>query len=678
MKRGAEERRARLEAVLERWFSADDPWREAEEPLRPLVELVDALRSERRSATLAPFLAMLRADGARATRLGTYVGTVLRGRRVRHSFTDHGIIADTSFWREVRRRLGRKLLPEQPPDDTMAQVLTQVFYQQGDGRWVRALPQEELVDLFRLLALEPVAMDRSPTSRFADLLFAANVLAHRMGGRALEAPVQRMVPEEQGLQNPFLVFQRRLDDLVDRFLAGEPLRLEPGQPEHDELLALHRACRGYVDRAFANSAEHGITIRVNQNLLRIRQQLDRVGVLLELMALGHARGAERTTIELARHLIGFHGAKNNVRALVEESTRLTAFEITQHTARTGEHYITTDRAEYRRMFLSAAGGGVIVAVMCIVKTWLGQLHPTLFGKAFLYSLNYAAGFILIYLTGATLATKQPAMTAATLASSLRDTVGRSERYGDFAILFARLFRSQFIAFMGNVLLAFPVALGLSMGLAALTGAPIAAAQWPAMVQDLSPVASLAVLHAAIAGVYLFLSGLIAGSVANSARHERVPERIRRHPWIIATLGARAAARLAAFHERHWAGIVSNAWFGVFMGSTVVVGIIIGLPLDIRHITFAAGNLGIALHAAGFQLPVDALVWSIVGIGVIGFVNFLVSFTLSLGVAMRSRGIPLGQVDDIARAVLRHFRRKPWQFFFPPRGTSHQVGPSSSP
>ena len=37
--------------------------------------------------------------------------------------------------------------------------------------------------------------------------------------------------------------------------------------------------------------------------------------------------------------------------------------------------------------------------------------PTLFGKAFLYSLNYAAGFILIYLTGATLATKQPAMTA---------------------------------------------------------------------------------------------------------------------------------------------------------------------------------------------------------------------------------------------------------------------------
>ena len=95
MKRGAEERRARLEAVLERWFSADDPWRTAEEPLRPLVELVDALRTERRSATLAPFLAMLRADGARATRLGSYVGTVLRGRRVRHSFTDHGIIADT-------------------------------------------------------------------------------------------------------------------------------------------------------------------------------------------------------------------------------------------------------------------------------------------------------------------------------------------------------------------------------------------------------------------------------------------------------------------------------------------------------------------------------------------------------------------------------------------------------
>lgn len=678
MERGAEERRARLEAVLERWFGADERWRTADEPLRPLVELVEALRNGRRSATLEPFLALLRADGARTMRLGTCVRTLLRGRRVRQSFTDHGIIADTSFWREVRRRLGRKLLPEQPPDDTVAQVLTRVFYQQGDGRWVRSLPQEELVELFGLLALEPVVMDRSPTSRFADLLFAASVLAHRMGGRALEAPVQRMVPEEQGLRNPFLVFQRRLDDLVDRFLSGEPLRLEPGQPEHDELLALHRACRGYVDRAFASSAEHGITIRVNQNLLRIRQQLDRVGVLLELLTMAGVRGPERTGVELARQLIAFHGTRNNVRALVEESTRLTAFEITQHTARTGEHYITTDLAEYRGMFLSAAGGGIIVGAMCIVKTWLGQMHPTLFGKAFLYSLNYAAGFILIYLTGATLATKQPAMTAATLASSLRDTVGRAERYEDFAILFARLFRSQFIAFVGNVLLALPVAFGLSLALAALTGAPIAAAQWPAMLQDLDPVASLAVLHAAIAGVYLFLSGLIAGSVANSARHERVPERIRRHPWIIATLGSRAAVRLASFHERHWAGIVSNAWFGVFMGSTAVVGIIIGLPLDIRHITFAAGNLGIVLQAAGGHVPAAALAWSIGGIAVIGFMNFLVSFTLSLSVAMRSRGIPLAQVDDIARAVLRHFRRRPWHFFFPPRGTSNGVAPSSAP
>lgn len=637
--------------------------------MRPLVRLVGELRKSRDAdgrSSLAPLLVALRNDPGAQQRLGTYLMQALRGKRIRNSITDNGILADTDLRREIIRRIGFKLLPDQPDENTLGHVLNNVFYRKGDAQWARALPEHELEELFTLLRLRPINVVKTEGGPFADLLFAASVLAHRISGRALEAAVLRMVPEDERLGNPFLAFQRELDNIIERFLAKGELPDEAEHEDHRQLRVLHGQCVEYINTAFGNSERFGISIRVNQNLLRIHQQLERLGVVLDLLTITPERTAQRNTIELGRRLIEFHGTKNNLRGLIEESTRLTAYEITQHTGNTGEHYITSSRSEYRQMFLSAAGGGLIVGVMCILKVLLGYLHPNLFGKAFFYSMNYAWGFIAIYLTGATLATKQPAMTAATVVKSLQNTVGNTGQYGAFAELFARLFRSQFIAFMGNILLAFPMALGISVLIELLSGWNLSAPKWEGLVTDLSPVHSLALFHAAIAGVFLFLSGIIAGSVANRGKHERIALRIRKHPWLLATIGHKRTEGLARFYEKHWAGILSNFWFGVFMGSTVVVGIIFGLPLDIRHITFAAGNLGIALHGAEFHIAFWPLFWAIVGIGLIGFVNFAVSFALSLSLAMRSRGIPLNDLDDIVKAVWGHFLRRPASFFVPPR------------
>ncbi len=652
--------------LLTKYFGESEAWRSEPDDLRILVRLVDALRKDT-GPTIEPFLALLRQNEEHRKGLGAYITQLLKGRRIRHSLTDNGILADTDFFREVVRRLVLKLLPDQPDEGTMGHVLINVFYRKGDARWIGALPEEELLELFHLLGFRPISATKNGEGPYADLLFAASVLAHRISGRALEAAVLQMVPEQERLENPFLAFQRELDDVVQYFLEHGGSVDELDQGAHRKLRIQHAQCVEFVTKAFANSEHYGISIRVNQNLLRIQQQLERLRIVLDLLVVDGTRTAERNTVDLARRLIAFNREKTNVRGLVEESTRLTAYEITQHTGRTGEHYITSTSKEYRRMFTSAAAGGAIVAVMCILKVLLSYLHPSLFGKAFLYSMNYAWGFIAIYMLGATLATKQPAMTAATLVKSLQHAVGDKHSYSAFAQLFARLFRSQFVAFMGNILLAFPVALGLSLLVTYLTGFNISATKWEDLLTDLSPVHSLAVLHAAIAGVFLFLSGIIAGSVANRGRHERIPLRIEKHPLLRTTLGVRNAARLAHFYEKRWAGILSNFWFGVFMGSTVVLGTILGLPLDIRHITFAAGNLGIALHGANFVLGPGALVWGFIGVGVIGFVNFAVSFGLSLSLAMRSRGIPVRDLDELVVAVWQHFRRHPAQFFFPPRG-----------
>lgn len=119
-------------------------------------------------------------------------------------------------------------------------------------------------------------------------------------------------------------------------------------------------------------------------------------------------------------------------------------------------------------------------------------------------------------------------------------------------------------------------------------------------------------------------------------------------------------------KKKWAGIISNLWFGVFMGTTASIGLFIGLNLDIRHITFAGGNLALGLYGGDFDIPISMIIWGIFGIGIIGLINFLVSFTLSLSLAFRSRSIPLLELRLVALSIWRFFRERPSAFFFPPK------------
>jgi site-specific recombinase len=49
--------------------------------------------------------------------------------------------------------------------------------------------------------------------------------------------------------------------------------------------------------------------------------------------------------------------------------------------------------------------------------------------------------------------------------------------------------------------------------------------------DTDPIHSLAIFYAAIAGVCLFLSGLIAGHHDNMAVYNKIPQRIRQLRWL---------------------------------------------------------------------------------------------------------------------------------------------------
>ncbi|MXN92675.1 recombinase [Flavobacterium sp. Sd200] len=654
-------------------FDENSLWEYKADDTDLLTELVAFFRPRDVNAvpqvSLKELLQLLTENDRYCNGLSLYLKGILSDKKFSHILTDAGILTDAVFFFEVRKRLFAKLLPDQPLKDTLEYVLNQVFYVKTDPVWINTIPQEQLEELFDLLKFRTLYDSAESNSPLAELVFAIEVLINRITGRALESEVIQMVPEYENLESPFLALQKEFAAMSQKLLEENRKYVSPNDIGYRQLLVLRGQCADYVKAAFKNSEKYGISIRVNQSLLRIRQQLDRIAVLLPLLVIDETDGAKKDTISLAFNLITYNCDKNNVRKLINESTQLISYEITQHTADTGEHYITKDRKEYFRMFWNASGGGIIVGILCIIKVLLSKIDTSAFGHAFYYSMNYAFGFIAIYVLGFTLATKQPAMTASALVRALEKSrkmqqEGEEEGHLSFAIFFARVFRSQFIAFVGNVIVAFPVSLLGIWAIDRIFNYNIALTKWFHLMEDLSPVHSPAIFHSAIAGVFLFLSGIIAGSVANRDKYRHVYYRIQEHPLLKKSFGRIKAQKFAKLYEQKYAGVVSNFWFGVFMGSTASIGFFLGLDLDIRHITFASGNLALGLYGANYNVSTDMIVWGIIGIGVIGLVNFLVSFGLSMGLAFRSRNIPLSELRPISKAIWSYFKKKPGSFFFP--------------
>jgi site-specific recombinase len=221
--------------------------------------------------------------------------------------------------------------------------------------------------------------------------------------------------------------------------------------------------------------------------------------------------------------------------------------------------------------------------------------------------------------------------------------------------------------LGNVLLAFPVAWAIAIGYKAINGNhivdPVKAHH---LLMDVDPVHSLALFYAAIAGVWLFLAGLISGYYDNKALYTRMGQRVRQLRRLRRLLGEERLGRFAGYIEDNLGGLMGNFFFGLMLGMTGTIGFLLGLPLDIRHVTFSTANLATALVGLDYHVPLEVVVNAASGVLLIGAVNLLVSFGLALWVAMRARKIRFKRGILLIQALGRHLIAAPIDFFLGPK------------
>jgi site-specific recombinase len=281
-------------------------------------------------------------------------------------------------------------------------------------------------------------------------------------------------------------------------------------------------------------------------------------------------------------------------------------------------------------------------------------------------------FCAIQFVHGTLATKQPAMTAAAMAASLP---GRELAEGDddhaaieaFVDRVTQLIRSQAAGIFGNLMACAPLVLLLQVLASTLFGAPLVGPKDGEYVLHSLTLLGPTALFAAFTGVLLFASSLIAGWTENWFVFHRLDSAIAWNPRIVARLGAARAARWAAWWRHNVSGIAANVSLGMMLGLVPALLGFFGLPIEVRHVTLSTGQLAAALGALGVGiLAQPAFWWCAAGIVAIGVLNLSVSFWLAFTVALRSRGLRLKQRQRIGVAIRARLRSAPLSFILPPK------------
>ena len=676
---------------------------------QPILELVALLRpsSIHNAVEIAQrfdlWISYLDSQPTYTTRLTNYVLHLLENYSPEYFYRDQGILSNEGFFSTLLQRLVWRVLPPLQSEHLISTIFKTVFYKPSDIQWLSQIKPEQWHRLsYSLSKSHPEA--ELMLSAQNQLLNALMILSYRVTAMGLERDLMRIDPSIDEFESPFMAQNRETLAFIESY---QPFYLNDYPTEEDEennappersppderpIAVMIEQCRHILFRVRKNTKRYGVSIHLTNLMIRIEQSLTRMELLLELL-LGFQRSPylEQLIIDANEKsilhqntltypdnaiqrtlLILAHDQKNHtsIRDLISTNTELMALQVTENASKTGDHYVTTDRQGYFGMMRSAMGAGAIIAIMATIKVLFGRLVLAPFVKAVLHSIDYSFGFMLIHVLHFTVATKQPAMTAATIAATVHQAEkikqSQNDQLADLARLTVNIMRTQVVAIFGNIIIAMPIGVLVAYLWQTSFNQPLLAPhKAEELLSGLNPLTSLAIPHAAIAGVCLFLSGLIAGYYDNLSVYHHVGARLRQHPLFIKIMSTERLDKVSDYIENNLGALAGNFWFGIMLGSMGTLGYILGLPLDIRHIAFSSVNYAQSMYELGSNVDIETGIISFLGVLLIGITNLLVSFSLALFVALKARNVSYGEWVALGKLIGGHFITRPSDFFLPP-------------
>jgi len=643
--------------------------------LLPAVNLVQKVRpgalkkEDHAIQQINELISVLRSHPEIKARWSEYVITVLKSKECLDAFCESGILPGTTFLAELYRRIIHKIIPEVYTIGDLRTAVSRIFSKKTDSKWLKEVPVEKWSELLEEINI-PSDESNVVQEQIANALV---ILSHRITSLGLEPELSSKMPEIDKLSSPFITQSEEIIHLVQKLSKTDfEYSKEQSELDYKQILVLLRQCEDLLKELRDHRNDFGASISLTYILVRLQQLINRVKLLLKLL-LKDENIKHEATILLLYEIVKSEHEKNSVFGYINQNIGLIAYQVAEHGSKTGQHYITQSRSDYSYLFKSSMKGGFIVGFMALFKVLLSYIKMAPFWTGFLYSINYSWGFVTMQMTHSALATKQPALTAQSMASVIHTDLYNENKLDGIGEMIARVCRSQLVSFAGNLLIVFPMGLLVAFLYQLILGSPLAYLQKAEhLMHELHPFTSGSLIFASIAGVYLFLAGIISGYIDNVVIYRNIPERIKMHHLLRGTLSLKRVTKISAYIEKNIGGIIGNIFFGFCMGSTAVIGNFFGLNADVRHITFAAANFGIALVSLDFQVSNYDIIWTIIGIAGIGFFNFMISFNLAFYVALKARNVVIKDTFKIAGSIWRYVKKHPMAFFLPPKRSKEKL------
>ncbi|MBN3727973.1 site-specific recombinase [Burkholderia sp. Ac-20379] len=655
---------------------------EADAPARPAATDAsddDAPRRFASHARLRYVLHVLDRNPAWKTNVARMLRALLRESDGISLLCDAGMPVHSGFFGALFERIDASLIPPAPNRRELAALFTLMFPAPGDAAWIEALPADLLARLQALFAYDISDTERHQPGSFSrDLLAALHNLTLQISSTGLSQTVRSRLSDDDARKpaeaQPFYRLTRAM-------LAVEAAQDDAGQAEPAKLLhevnylrVLLDECRQSADDVSAHLYRNGVSVDIVFQVERMRMRIQRAEALLDAwMARNDPRGLARLTAEL----IDANQNSQSVSHLVRSNFSLFARKLVETNADTGEHYITRGRADYLKMMRMAAGGGLVTVATVCVKFWITGAHLQSMIEGVLAGINYAASFTLMHFLHFTLATKQPAMTAPTLAREL-DDIGHEEGVRRFVASVVALIRTQAAAISGNVLAVLPVCLAVQLGAHAWLHADVISVEKAHATLRSFSLLGPTPFYAALTGVLLWASSLVAGWADNWFVLHRVGDAIAWHRRLRLTLGVAGAARLARFCRGNVAGVIGNVGLGMMLGLVPAIVSAFAFGFEVRHVTLSAGSIGVAVGVLGERvLGSGELWWAMAGVLSMAVLNVAVSFALAFTMAVRSRALRPTKVRALIAAIWRAVRANPTSLIWPQAARGQDGGASGS-
>jgi site-specific recombinase len=546
--------------------------------------------------------------------------------------SEAGLPDEAFLVRELLARAVRHLLPVDEVEGNLYVLMDSLNLKECDARWVASLPE----------ALVAPWADTFRPSTFS-ILASCKILALRATNVALSRDLIAFADDEDITKSAFF----HLPTVVEQVIR---------HPEDFHLWEEQRAaCEAQLQTVNQSLADRGSSANLIFRVRLLRSLLARMQQVITL------ERPDSDARKLAVTVVHGFASQRRIASVMSASTRRLARSVVERTGRAGKHYIAQNTVQWGVMGLGAVLAGVITSFTALFKYSLAAMIHAPLLLAIAHSFNYVVSFLLMQAGGFLLASKMPAVTAATLVDAMEDPAK------DHMASLQAISKTQFIVTISNLVGAVPASIAIDRILNAVRGHPFLPE--PAAehgIRMLFPLTSMTILFAIITGVFLWLSSLATGWTANYLALHRMGSAISNSLRIRAKLGPERAAKLANWVKHHAPGSVGYIVLGFLLGAVPIIFELFGIPLEIRHVTLAAASLGYALDASRLygQLHWQDALLAFSGIAIVGVLNIVTSFVLSFLLAVRARNIGEEQSRRFLREVGRELLAHPFSFLLP--------------